>query len=83
MTQEQKRLSKIREIYDANEEINGHAENCCLLAEHFGTDAEKFVCDANLKFRDKFGFANSGLSNQAYLETSKYLSQIGFYSREF
>lgn len=69
-------LNDIKVQYKFNEENNNHAENCCLLADNFGTEAEKFLCNANLNFRKRFGYAEQQLRSRAHEETRRYISKI-------
>jgi len=69
-------LAQIRKEYLENEESNAHAENCCLLANHFGNEQERYICNANLAFRNRYGYANHYFSQAAYYATKVYIPNI-------
>lgn len=69
-------MKSLLEQYLENEENNCHAENCCLLADNFGDESEKWICRANLDYKKRFGCVSYGLSNEAYQVTKKYLDKL-------
>jgi hypothetical protein len=69
-------LNLIRKQYKENEENNSHAENFLLLASHFGTDDEVWICERNVDFRDKFGYVNHELSGAAYKVANHYYNNL-------
>jgi len=56
----------IKAQYDENEDINDHAGNYVLLAEHFGDDTQKAIARRNLDYRDKHGHADYKLTQEAH-----------------
>ena len=62
--------------YLENEDENSHAENCCLLADNFGNESEKFICNANLNYKKRFFCVDNTLSNLANQITKKYLDEL-------
>ena len=76
MRNNMKTLAQIRKEYLENEDSNDHAGNCCLLAEAFGNESERFICEANLSFRNRFGYANHHFSQAAYYATKVYIPNI-------
>lgn len=62
--------------YNENEANNDHSENYSLLANNFGDESEKFICNANINFRDRFGYASHELSSLAHQCTKKYITLL-------
>lgn len=69
-------IQLLRKKYLANEENNCHAENFCLLANAFGDEQEKFICNANLNFKKRFNYVDADLSAAAYRAANKYYQNI-------
>jgi hypothetical protein len=69
-------IQLLRKKYLANEDSNRHAENFCLLANKFGDESEKFICNANLNFKKRFNYVDSDLSRAAYQAANKYYQNI-------
>jgi hypothetical protein len=69
-------MNKLLKEYLQNEENNCHAENCVLLAENFGTESEKFICYANLNYKNRFFNVDCCLSSAAHQATKQYVKKL-------
>lgn len=69
-------IKNLKQTYRENEENNLHAENCVLLADNFGTLADQAIAHLNLSTRDRQGYVDIGLSNEANERTRGYQKHL-------
>ena len=63
-------------LYKQNEELNMHAENLVLLANAFGSKAEKRLAKMNLKRRNRLGCVDPRMNSLATRLVNPYWRKI-------
>jgi len=66
----------ILHLYKRNEELNMHAENLVLLANAFGSKAERRLAKMNLERRNRLGCADSTMNSLACRLINPYWQKI-------